>query len=91
MIDRLAFCECLSGSERPWRALSNFTEEIGRLLWDPDLGKASDACFALGRFAGSIVGRQYIRIPGDTRCLAKLRRRMLDHGCTSDPCRCPRR
>ncbi len=82
---RMAFCECLSGP-RPLRAaVADLAEEIGEFLWRPSLDEASDICFAFGRLLGSLVGEQYIRVPGDSMCLEKLRWRLHVYGCVRSP------
>jgi hypothetical protein len=85
MFNRWAFCECLSGP-RPFKAaVADLFEEIGEFLWKPSFDEASDICFAFGRLVGSVIGEQYIRIPGDSMCLEKLRWRLHVYGCVRSP------
>jgi hypothetical protein len=82
---RMAFCECLSGPRPLKAALADLAEEIWEFVRMPSLDEASDICFAFGRLLGSLVGEQYIHVPGDSMCLRKLRHRLSIYGCVRSP------
>jgi hypothetical protein len=85
MISRWAFCDCLSGPRPLKAALADLAEEMGEFLRGPSLDEASDICFAFGRLLGGLLGKQYVRVPGDSLCMEKLRWRFHVYGCVRSP------
>jgi len=43
--------------------------------------EASDVCFAAGRLFGTLAGRKYVSVPGDSLTIEKMRDRMMSYGC----------
>jgi len=41
----------------------------------------SDIMYGIGRLAAGIVGREYVRVPGDGRHFNKIATRMANYGC----------
>ena len=54
----------------------------------------SDIMYGIGRLIGAIIGREYVRVPGDGRHFNKIAKRMANYGCIRskrflDNGRCP--
>jgi len=75
-----AFCDCfrMIGMRR---AVLYVLDEVGEFLWRPSLEEASDICFAMGRLLGTLAGRKYVNVPGDSMTIEKMRERMMTYGC----------
>ena len=43
--------------------------------------EVSDIAYGIGRLIAGVFGREYVRIPGDGRHVAKIQARMTEYGC----------
>ncbi len=77
----MRMCKCMSVRRPLVAALKDVGEELVEFIHEPSCDEASDVAFTLGRLLGSVLGRVYVRFPGDGMCLAKMRRRVKEHGC----------
>ena len=75
------YCKCWERKLSIGKALFYIVDEIGEFLSAPSFDEASDIAFAVGRFLGVLIGKDYVNIPGDFLTLKKLQYRMLLHGC----------
>jgi len=76
----MKFCSCMT--VRPFgAAVVDLVAEIEEWVEYPSWDEWSDICWALGRLLGSMMNRLYVHVPGDTRHVEKIHRRMQEHGC----------
>ena len=74
-------CSCLAKPRKFREACKDVGEEVKELIEEPNLDELSDVCFTFGRLLASVLGKTYIRFPGDSRCLRKMEERVAAHGC----------
>lgn len=73
------FCNCISTPDT--QPIRHLVEELVEFVKEPSAEEASDIMFAVGRLLAALIGKVYIRVPGDGRCFEKLQRRYLETGC----------
>lgn len=78
------YCACLDVRTVP-DALRDLADELAELpgVRHPTgaADELSDISWAVGRLLGSVLGRPYLRVPGDRRHTRKIASRMRTHGC----------
>jgi hypothetical protein len=78
------FCEC-HAKVNPRQGARDLVDEILEISKarskDDFLDELSDISYAVGRLAGSVLGRPYVRTPFDKRHTVKIQKRMAEYGC----------
>lgn len=77
----MQYCQCNAKPPKIREAVKEFLDEFLEFLRGPSLDEASDCAYAVGRVLAAMVGKVYVRVPGDGRHIAKIDRRMADYGC----------
>lgn len=62
-------------------SLRELAAESVELFKEPSRDEFSDVCYAVGRLLGSTLGREYVKVPGDKKHIAKVNARLLEYGC----------
>jgi hypothetical protein len=78
------FCGCMK--VRKFKdAVADLSEEAGEIFsvksWDEFRNEASDVSWAFGRLFAGMVGKVYVRMPGDRQHYRKVMKRMEEQGC----------
>lgn len=81
MINKWAWCRCLSEKRSLSDSIKDIYNEIVDFVYFPSLESGSDIMFSLGRLLGLLSGKNYISLPGDKKTLEKFAYRMFSYGC----------
>lgn len=73
-------CRCMRVLE-PREALEHCLDEMRELIEGRNKEEASDVAFTVGRLLGAVMGRIYVRVPGDGMAYEKMHRRYRETGC----------
>jgi hypothetical protein len=74
------FCNCIRPLP-PRLAMRDILDEMKEFVQEPSKDEMSDVLWGVGRLIGGILGRSYVRIPGDADHYKKVVVRMDAYGC----------
>lgn len=73
-------CKCLDVLG-VWYALKCIIDEVVEFVREPSRDELSDICWGVGRLVGALLGKVYVRVPGDRLHYEKVMSRYEEYGC----------